>query len=177
MSKIPPLDQASLLEMMIYDPVTGNFYWRHRANMRPQWNSRYAGKLAGYARTASGGGRYWSIRIHDWPFPAHRLAWLYMTGQWPEAAVDHRDMNGLNNRWDNLRAATKSQNAANTKLHARNTTGRKGVSYVPKMKKYRASIFINGRQKWLGYFESVDLAHQAYAAAATEKSGEFARST
>lgn len=173
--KIPHLDQCALKTMLHYDPETGVFTWLERSDARPQWNGRYAGKTAGYARVATGGGVYWSIRIFDWPFHAHRLAWLYMTGAWPSDVVDHRDMDGLNNRWGNLREATKSQNAANSRLSRANTSGFKGASYHQQSGRWRATIMVSGKQKWLGYHDTPEAAHAAYRAALIERSGEFAR--
>lgn len=173
--KIPHLDHAALLAMLHYDPETGIFIWRTREDARPQWNARYAGKVAGYARTATGGRQYWSVRIYDWPFHAHRLAYFYMTGLWPLAEIDHIDNDGLNNRWANLRDATKSQNGANRGASRNNKAGLKGVSFCRKAGRYRATIRLNGKQKWLGYFDTAAAAHEAYKAAAIEKSGEFAR--
>lgn len=79
--KAPYLTQAQLTAMLTYDETSGDFTWKVRSDARPQWNGRYAGKRAGYVREATGGGLYISIRIFDWPFAAHRLAWLYMTGK------------------------------------------------------------------------------------------------
>jgi len=173
--KIPPLDQATLKSILHYEPRTGVWTWRERPDVRPQWNGRFAGKRAGYARQATGGGMYWSIRIFDWPFHSSRLAWLYMTGQWPAELVDHKNLDGLDDRWENLREATKSQNAANTEISKRNTTGFKGVSFCKKAKRYRATIRDGSRQRWLGYYDTAEAAHAAYCAAAIEIFGSFAR--
>jgi hypothetical protein len=173
--KIPHLDQRALKAMLHYEPETGVFTWLERSDVRPQWNGRYAGKTAGYARVATGGGLYWSIRIFDWPFHAHRLAWLYMTGAWPVMQVDHKDMDGLNNRWDNLREANKCQNGGNTKAKKNNKCGFKGVSLCKSTGKYRATISREGKQVWLGYHDTPELAHAAYRRAALQVFGEFAR--
>ena len=175
MSKIPQITQSELHAMLDYDPTTGVFTWRHRSDCRPHWNGRYAGKVAGYAREATGGGMYWSVRIHDWPFHAGPLAWFYVTGKWPENLIDHKDGNGLNNRWVNLRPATKRQNAANTGAPRNNTSGFKGVSLLKKTGRYRAYITQDGRQRSLGNYDTAEAAHAAYAAAAAEVYGEFAR--
>lgn len=170
----PHLSQTALRAMLTYDPESGEFRWKERDDVRSQWNGRYAGKVAGYAQRARGA-VYWSVRIYDWPFHAGPLAWLYMTGSWPTALVDHRDLDGLNNRWRNLRQATKSQNAANTGPRRRNTTGFKGVSLCKKTGRYRANIALEGKQTHLGTFDEPEAAHQAYIAAAKAKSGDFAR--
>jgi hypothetical protein len=170
----PDLTQAVLRALLDYDPTTGLFTWKWRDDVRPQWNGRYAGKEAGYDWTAGPNVTYRSIRIFDWPFLAHRLAFLYVTGEWPPDAVDHMDMDGLNNRWSNLRPATKEQNAANTRATRNNRTGFKGVSPSPNGK-YRATIHVDGKQRWLGTYATAEEAHTAYAQAAVAKSGLYAR--
>jgi len=173
MTAAPHLDQDTLKALLNYEPETGVFTWRERTDVRAQWNSRYAGKQAGYDWRV-GNVAYRSIRIFDWPFLAHRLAWLYVTGQWPENDVDHEDGNGLNNRWHNLRAATKAQNGANRGATKRNKTGFKGVSRT-KDGRYRATIQVNGRWRWLGAFDTAEKAHEAYQQSARQLAGEFAR--
>lgn len=175
MSKIPHISHPDLKRMMDYDPTTGIFTWRVRYDVRPQWNGRYAGKRAGHQRTATGGGLYWSVRIHDWPFHANRLAWFYMTGSWPVGIVDHKNLNGTDDRWSNLRLATKSQNAANAPAPKSNTSGFKGVSFDKRIGKYRSYIRNGNRQQHLGYFDCAEKAAAAYRAAAGKVFKEFAR--
>jgi len=171
----PIITAAFLRSVLHYDPLTGEFTWRERTDVRPQWNARYAGKTAGYQWCPSGSRvTYRSIRILDWPFMGHRLAWLYMTGEWPANDVDHRDGDGLNNRWANLRAATKTQNGANRGPTKRNKTGFKGVSRLPDGR-YRATIQIDGRWRQIGVFATAEEAGIAYAVAAKEGAGEYAR--
>ena len=81
---------------------------------------------------------------------AHRLAWLYMTGEWPSKELDHEDRNRSNNRWLNIRVATKKQNGENRKLHKNSQTGVRGVSWDAKLQKFRARIFHNGKPRFLG---------------------------
>ncbi|MDQ0505996.1 HNH endonuclease [Xanthobacter agilis] len=171
----PPITQQFVRSILDYEPETGIFTWRERSDVRPQWNGRYAGKRAGYEWTANGGGRYRSIRILDWPFPEHRVAWLWMTGAMPVDSIDHTDLNGLNNRWGNLREATKVQNGHNTSVQRRNTSGYKGVSFHKETGRFRAYIQHNGRQKWLGYHNTAEAAHAAYVDAVKELRGEFGR--
>lgn len=172
----PILTADALRAMIHYDPDTGVFTWKARPDARKAWNTRYAGKSAGYDWQI-GNTAYRSIRIFDWPFLGHRLAWLYMTGEWPESMVDHADTNGLNNRWSNLRPATKSQNSANSRKPVTNKTGFKGVSVAKKSGKYRATITVNGRHKDLGIHSTPEAAHDAYCDAAAAYSGEYARAS
>lgn len=168
----PYLDQAILHQLLLYDPATGVFTWREREN-RDWWNRRYAGKRAGYAWKPSGNIQYWCIRVFDWPFMAHRLAHLYMTGAWPENEIDHRDLDGLNNRWDNLRPATKSENIHNRRAPRTNKTGFKGVSFSKG--RYRALIYVAGKQIFLGHYKTPDAAYAAYCEAAVKYRPEFGR--
>jgi hypothetical protein len=172
----PYLDQATLKSLLHYDPETGIFTWKTRTDVNRAWNTRYAGKVAGYNWTPPPGNiSYRSIRIFDWPFLGQRLAWLYMTGEWPENVVDHRDHDGLNNRWTNLRAADRPQNAANAGALRSNKLGLRGVCLHKPSGRYRATIRANGKQRHLGHFKTAEEARAAYIAAAIEIYGEFAR--
>ncbi|MCL4218786.1 MAG: HNH endonuclease [Candidatus Hydrogenedentes bacterium] len=169
----PIITCEKLRAILDYSPDTGVFRWKHRPDYSKAWNTRYAGKVAGYEWQV-GKNTYRSIRIYDWPFLAHRLAWLYMTGNWPAHGVDHRDLDGLNNRWSNLRAATKSQNGLNTKAKKNNKTGFKGVSQ-DRNGRCRATIQVDRRWREIGRFGSVQEAHDAYKMAVRELAGEFGR--
>lgn len=94
-----------------------------------------------------------------------------------EMYVDHKNGNGLDNRRENLRLSTPTQNNGNQKLQRINTSGYKGVSRsIPGSKKpWRASIKANGIYHWLGTYDTAEQAHQAYMAAAENLFGEFAR--
>lgn len=88
---------------------------------------------------------------------------------------DHINHDGLDNRRCNLRLATRSQNAINTRLTTRNTSGFKGVYWHKPSKKYRATIKVNDRRIYLGSFVDPAVAYQAYCEAAERYFGEFAR--
>lgn len=89
--------------------------------------------------------------------------------------VDHKNLNKLDNRRDNLRPATRSQNMANIGKTSANTSGFKGVSWAPHAKKFRARIRVHGQPyKHLGYFRSAEDAHEFYCLAADMLHGEFA---
>lgn len=171
----PALTQDALKEMLDYNLVSGIFTWLRRSDMREQWNGNYAGSRAGYVWRATGGRTYRSIHIGVRPYPEHRLAWLFMTGEFPSEVIDHADRNGENNRWENLRAATRSQNCANAGAWKNNKTGVRGVC-LGRYGRFRATIKIDGKQKYLGVFSSVEEARVAYMAAASDKFGCFADS-
>jgi hypothetical protein len=98
-----------------------------------------------------------------------------MTGSWPLIDVDHRDTNRGNDRWENLRLATSSQNAANGKLRSTNKSGAKGVHYDKARGKWVARTMKDYRHIFLGRFGSIEEAQAAYAAASSEVFGEFAK--
>ena len=101
----------------------------------------------------------------------HRLVWQAFVG--PVHLLDHKDRNRSNNMLANLRPATISQNGMNSKLRS-NSSGIKGVCWDSTRTKWRASIKLHGRQRHLGYFDMIEDAAAAYAAAAVKYFGEFA---
>lgn len=166
---MPVLTQQRLRELLDYDASTGVFTRRVRAS-----NSA-AGTVAGSLRPSG----YVAISVDDKLLRAHQLAWLYMTGEWPNKFIDHVDLNKSNNKWDNLRLATKSQNMMNTTIRANNTTGIKGVSPYRAGEKYgkpwQAAIGKDGKSFHVGHFATKEEAASAYARAAETLHGEFAR--
>jgi AP2 domain. len=88
--------------------------------------------------------------------------------------VDHRNQNGLDNRVENLRVGTRSQNMSNTKKYSTNTSGYKGVMWSKRQSKWIAQIKYHGKLFHLGVFDNKIDAARAYDAAATDKFGEFA---
>ncbi len=173
----PYLDQAILRRLLRYSKKTGRFVWRKRDDVRAAWNTRYAGKGAGFRWSPDGRTFYRVIRIFDWPFLAHRLARLYVTGRWPDNGIDHRNTDGEDNRWRNLRDATKVQNGANRGRNANNKTGFKGVSIYGKSGRYRATIQFAGKWKHIGTFDRPEAAAAAYRREAVRLAGTFARAS
>jgi HNH endonuclease/AP2 domain len=161
----PRLTRARLRELLHYDPKTGRFRWRKRLRNGRRSPSAGCASEQGY--------RY--IKIDRRGYREHQLAWFYMTGRWGRPTIDHRDRDATNNRWNNLRRATASQNAANRRRPRRNTSGYKGVCLCRQSGKWRAFIGRNGRVIYLGKFATPQAAHAAYVAAARKVYGEFAR--
>lgn len=160
------LTAARLRELLSYDPDTGVFTWLvNRGRMAK------AGNIAGH-RTKDG---YCHMRIDGKDYMAHRLAWLYMTGQWPTSTIDHADVDPGNDRWANLREATIGQNLANRRKPPSNTSGFKGVTWHSECRCWMASIKCQRRRFYLGLFDDPREAHAAYVAAAVTHFGEFAR--
>lgn len=155
-----------LRELFGYDPDTGVMRWRVSTNSRV-----VVGQEAGCVN----GGGYIVVSVDGRLYRAHRLIWLYVYGRWPGTDIDHIDGDPQNNRLTNLREATVSQNQANARRRANNTSGFKGVNFHKRGRKWQARIRVNGKSLYLGFFDSREAAHAAYVAAARELFGEFAR--
>jgi len=155
-----------LKELLTYDPETGKFRWRVNRGRTAK-----AGDIAGNPA----GGNYIQIKIDGRSLQAGRLAFLYMTGKYPEHEVDHKNLDRQDDRWANLREATPQQNCRNRSTRRDNLLGVKGVKACKN--KYRAMIQINGKRKHLGYFATIADAAIAYATAANNHFGEFARTS
>jgi hypothetical protein len=157
-----------LKEIISYDPETGLFTWLVKRGSRA---------MPGYSAGKKTKNGYWTISIDYQSVKAHRLAWFYMTGEWPDLDIDHINGCGTDNRWANLRLATCSQNSANTRTPKNNKSGHKGVSWHAPSARWRAAIWRGGRQYHIGFHATVDLAAAAYEKKAAELFGEFARHT
>ena len=148
MTQPPNLDR--LRAMLSYNAATGEFF-----NLAPCSGGglpRRVGNInrSGYMRVHFGG-RF---------FAAHRLAWFYVTGQWPEKDIDH--INGIrhDNRLCNLRAVTRKQNRENTTV-SWSASGVRGVTWCKKRKAWKAQVRHNQQQYNLGYFSDVNEAAAA----------------
>jgi len=93
----------------------------------------------------------------------------------PGCEIDHKDMDGLNNRMSNLRLATKSQNACNRKITSKNKSGSKGVFFHSQSQIWEAGIKINGKKIYLGRFKNKDDAINARVLNTEKYHGDFAR--
>lgn len=156
-----------LREVLDYDPYLGIFIWKNKTA-----KNIIIGSIAGGKRPSDG---YWRIGIDGERYVSHRLAWLYMTGAQPPEYIDHVDNNRANNRWDNLRATTWTQNLRNMKMHKDNATGLKGVSYDKRHLKWYGQIKHDGKKHFLGYFDCPAAASFAYQIEADKHFGEFSR--
>jgi hypothetical protein len=159
MAKTQILTATEARQLFHYDPETGILIWRTRS--RQECKSEMAWRaMSGLFGTAAGTiavNGYRSISVNGKRYYAHRLAWLIVTGNWPTADVDHCNGDRSDNRWSNLRAATRSQNHQNRA--AKPTTG---ASWHTKAGKWRAVIAVNGRQFHIGTFDTQDEAAEAY---------------
>jgi len=149
------LTKERLKELLNYEPDTGVFTWRISRG-RAMVNTE-AGNLhhSGYT----------CIKIDGKSYRSHRLAFLWITGEFPPHDVDHRDGDVANNRWKNIRHATKSENMQNRGLNSNNKTGFPGVSYHKAAGKFMATIKVNSKNRYLGLFDTAETAYLAYSKA------------
>jgi hypothetical protein len=152
-----------LKEVLRYEPETGLFYRLVRSG--PSMPGSIAGGKCGNG--------YVLISIDNKQHYAHRLAWLYITGKMPENLIDHKNMDKADNRFQNLREATHSQNIANKKSYGK--SGFKGVTWWARDNNWKAQIEVNGKNKHIGYFNTPEEAHEAYCVYQSQIAGEFAR--
>lgn len=149
-------------QLFSYNPETGDLIWRvPRRGIR---QDRLAGSIKQHG--------YLVVFVNGKYYLAHRIAWAVMTGCWPERCIDHKNGVRFDNRWENLRHATTSQNGMNRGTPANNTSGFKGVSRHKK--RWAASIHLAGKKQHIGTFDTPEEAHAAYCMAAAEHYGDFA---
>ena len=149
------LTQERLKELLIYNPETGEFFWRVRAG------SAAAGRRAD-CKASQG---YVRIRVDGVSYLAHRLAWLYCKGQFPEGTIDHKNRIRSDNRIANLRDVSHRENHENKSMHSNNTSGVQGVYWCKRSERWIASIKINYKNKHIGAFLSIEEAAKARAEA------------
>jgi hypothetical protein len=167
------LTQERLKQLLSYDPLTGVWRWLVDRGRNPR-RSR-AGDVAGrISQPNKPNGGYRCIQVDGRSYRSNRLAVFYMTGAWPEQLVDHENGIHDDDRWENLRPATNSQNQQNKKLQCNNTSGFKGVYFDRRRGKWRASIYCNYGRHSLGYHTTREAAIIAIAEASERLHGEFA---
>jgi hypothetical protein len=149
------LTQEVLREILEYDPSTGIF--THRTKIT---NGKDAGEVAGYTEVDG----YTRISVRGRLYAAHRLAWLYMYGEFPTGDLDHINRIKGDNRISNLRPCSKKENQENKVAAQKNnrSCGLRGVSWYRQHSKWKAQIQTQGKSIHLGYFDCPHEAHAAY---------------
>lgn len=153
-----------LKQALRYSPIVGVFEWRITGRrIRP-------GYLAGGVDSKG----YINVTVDGVTYKGHQLAWFYMTGNWPESGIDHKDGDRSNNAFNNLREATHEQNSANLKINSSNTSGVKGVYYCKATKTWVARIFSHKKIAYREEFDTLEAADAGVRAARERLHGEFA---
>jgi len=150
------LTQIKIKDYFYYSYKSGEFtrikYINNQVNI---------GDIAGCECLFKNGKKYRTIKIEGVRYYAHRLVWLYVTGSFPKDQIDHIDGNGLNNKWENLRESTNTENARNQRLRSNNKSGYLGVSWCKTKRKWVAYIREYGKQINLGSFYNKNNAIEA----------------
>jgi hypothetical protein len=154
--------QQKLLDTFKY--VDGNLYWKVDRRVVK------AGDLAGHI----GKDGYCRIKFEQKYYLAHRIVFMMHYGYMPEF-IDHIDGDSRNNRVENLRECTISQNGMNSKASVKNSSGAKGVSWSKAAKKWMVRIWIKKKCKYIGIYEDKELADFVSEEARNKFHGEFAR--
>jgi|SRR5882672_3236653 len=144
-----PFTQTYLKSILNYDPNTGIWIWK-RFKRGVQYKTTAGAKLRYHRKIVIDGKGYYSAN----------LVWFYMTGIWPEKEVDHKNRDGFDDRWGNLRLATHGQNMTN-RIHKPKKNGLP-TGVRKHGKRYEAFKTINNKYAYLGMFGSIEEAHEAY---------------
>jgi hypothetical protein len=135
-------------QVLDYQPDTGVFTWKVRLT-----NVSRVGSIAGCTNPKG----YVNISLDGKTISAARLAWLYVTGEDPGSMeIDHINRVRSDNRFINLRLATRKQNNENIGVPRNNTTGTRGVHFASGRNRWEAYIYHNRRRRHIGYFKSKD---------------------
>ena len=150
------LEPQELRALLNYDPNTGVLTWNPRglgAFNSPRafksWNTRFAGKVAGYFCSVKG---YGGITINGKRYLTHRVCWAVYYGKWPEGQIDHIKGIKTDNRISQLRDVSCQDNRRNMPKPINNKSGVVGVSWFKRDSKWQAGIMIDGKSKYLGAF-------------------------
>lgn len=150
------LTQGRLKELLHYDHETGVFTWVVKKGSRAT-----KGSVAGWVDKDG----YICITVDKRKYKSHRLAWLYVYGEWPISQIDHINRSTGDNRLSNLREATGLLNQQNRKTPSSNTSGHTGVNWHKASSKWIARITVNYKMVYLGVFEEINDAIKCYAEA------------
>lgn len=174
----------TLRKLLRYDAATGKLFWLHRTpdmfdggkysaeRACLTWNAKHAGRQALSAINDLG---YLYGHVFKKKVRSHRAVWALVFGAWPDGEIDHRNGDPQDNRLENLRVATPSQNSRNQRINSANTSGIKGVSFSRAQGKWVARLRIDGGKLWSKEFTTKEDASLAIAAARVKFHGDFAR--
>jgi len=160
------VNQDELKRILDYSPETGEFRWK------VNFSRVRIGDIAGYVDKHGHG--YRMVSINSQMYLEHRLAFLWMTGKWPDEEVDHINRIRDDNRWSNLRPASRLVNSLNMGVRKDNTSGVTGVSWRKDKKRWEARIYMNGVVHRLGRFQDFEEAVEARRVALSQFESEVA---
>ena len=151
------IDQETVKKLFHYDAESGILIWRfgNGRNVKPWQEVK-----------AKNGNGYYTAKIHGKSYLAHRLAWLYVHGSFPNKYIDHKNRIRNDNRLCNLRDVNTTDNAQNISLPSHNKSGYIGVSWIKSHNCWTVYVKVNKKNKWLGYYKNLD------DAVAARKAGE-----
>jgi hypothetical protein len=149
------MNAEELRARVVYEPLTGEF-----RRLTPSMG-RAAGGCVGYTDPRG----YLLLRVKGLRFYAHRLAWLYEKGEWPQHDIDHINGDKSDNRIANLRDVEPRVNLENQRRSRGKTSRFLGVSWNSEKRRWKAAIQVRGRVKNLGHFDDEKMAYQAYVQA------------
>lgn len=166
------LTAEEVRERLEYDTDLGILRWRYNPSRPKEWNTRRAGKAAGFVDTVNGNVQ---VRIDDRLYLGYRLIWLIVTGEWPKVEIDHINGVRTDNRLKNLREATHAENSRNRGRQKNNQSGFLGVCFRPHHGKWEARINLDGKTVWRHYATTAQEASAARREALPKFHGEFVR--
>jgi hypothetical protein len=163
------MEHAYFKTRLLYSPKRGVFYWI----LPPPAHSDLMGEEAGTVCSDRFGKCYHVMQIDGVKYKRSRLAFFYITGRMPSNQIDHINGNSLDDRWQNLREATATQNMQNQRKRKRRVSLPTGVR-VNKSGTFAARITVDKAQVQIGTFKTVDEASAAYQMAREKYFGQFA---
>ncbi len=133
------------------------------------------GTVAGSIHTDQDGYQSRYVTIQGRQYKASHLIWAWMTGEWPKRTIDHKNLDSLDDRWDNLREAGLSEQKQNNRKRKDNRTGFKCVVYDGSRDKYRWQVVVNGKRIKSGQrFDTAEAAYHDYCLRLPQWHGDFA---
>ena len=149
----PKITHSDLREQLDYVQDTGLFFWKKAKSKIRVGNQAGSLHWRGYV----------AVYVSGHSYLAHRLAWFYVHGEWPTHGIDHINGNRADNRLVNLRDVTQKENMQNRRLPKKNRVeGMLGTHWNPRIKKWHATLCVDGKNKHLGLFATTEQAHEVY---------------